>query len=397
MDKPLNILFIHNYYKIAGGEDIVVANEKRLLESYGHHVFLYNRDNQELDSMNIWKKLCFPFAGIFSFKSYRDVKTLIKENNIDIIHAHNIFPLISVSVYYAAKACGVPIVQTLHNFRLLCPNALFYRDKKNCEDCVKNGLSCAIKHKCYRSSTLQSFIAASILRINRMMRAYHHVNAYITLTSFNKQKMSALLPNQKLHVKPNFPFHNAVSNSPEDFTLPERYYLSVGRVEEVKGTSILIEAFKKMPEENLIIIGNGPMSDIVKEIIAKENLSNIIYLGYQEHDVVNDYMKSAYGFIFASQLYESFGLGIVESYSFGVPVIVGDGGNAAGLVISEYTGLIFARDNTDELCACVKRLSGMPDIRKKMSVNALQIYEERYTPEKNYYMLMQIYKDCLLR
>lgn len=137
---------VHNYYQIPGGEDTVVANEKKMLEEHGHKVVLYTRNNAELKTMNLLQKMLLPFTTIFNPKTYREIKKIIKKEKIDIVHVHNTLNLVSPSVYYAAKAMKVPVVQTIHNFRLLCPGATFYRDGHICEDCVSKGLMCAVKH-----------------------------------------------------------------------------------------------------------------------------------------------------------------------------------------------------------------------------------------------------------
>lgn len=120
------ILIVHNYYQVPGGEDTVVANEKKLLEKNGHKVILYSKSNSELKNMNIFQKLMLPVNIVFNFKTYKDIKKIIKDKHIDIVHVHNTLSLISQSVYYAAISCKVPVVQTVHNFRFLCPNATFY-------------------------------------------------------------------------------------------------------------------------------------------------------------------------------------------------------------------------------------------------------------------------------
>ena len=164
--KNYRILQIHNFYQIPGGEDVVVRNEKRLLEEHGHKVYTYYRSNSELAKKGIVGKLFLPFTAVFSLKTYREVKKLIRENQIDIVHVHNTLTMVSPSVFYAAFRCKVPVVQTLHNFRMLCPAGSFFRDNVICEECVQHGMGCAIRHKCYRNSKLQSFVSAAILQLS---------------------------------------------------------------------------------------------------------------------------------------------------------------------------------------------------------------------------------------
>lgn len=172
-----NILIVHNYYQIPGGEDTVVANEKKLLEENGHKVVLYSRNNYELKEMSTLQKVMLLFTTVFNPRTYRDIKHLIKTERIDIIHVHNTLNLISPAVYYAARAMKVPVVQTVHNFRLLCPGATFYRDGHICEDCVLKGLMCPV------NSRLQTLACVISTKIHRMTGIYGKIN-YICLTEF---------------------------------------------------------------------------------------------------------------------------------------------------------------------------------------------------------------------
>ena len=138
--EKYRILQIHNFYQIPGGEDVVVRNEKKLLEEHGHEVFTYYRSNKELNEGGKLKKLLIPFTAVYSFKTYREVKKIIRENKIDIVHVHNTLMMVSPSVFYAAFRCKVPVIQTLHNFRMLCPAGSFFRNDVICEECVDGGL-----------------------------------------------------------------------------------------------------------------------------------------------------------------------------------------------------------------------------------------------------------------
>ena len=173
------VLMVHNFYQIGGGEHTVFENEKRLLKDNGHYLCEYTRDNAEISKSKI-TKLFLPFTTVFSFKTYREVKRLIRKEKIDIVHCHNTFPLISPSVYYAAWKCKVPVVQTIHNFRFICPNGVFFRDNKTCEDCLNKGLSCSLKHSCYRNSKIQTLVLVNMLRFHRIIGTYKKLD-YIFL------------------------------------------------------------------------------------------------------------------------------------------------------------------------------------------------------------------------
>lgn len=214
------VLIVHNYYQIPGGEDIVVDNEKKLLEEHGHKVFLYTRHNIELKTMGKFKKLFLPFTTIFNIKTYKDIRNIIIEKNIDIIHVHNTFNLISPSVYYAALSLKRPVIQTVHNFRLLCPGATFYRNGHICEDCLNKGLKCSLKHKCYRNNLWQTLICVINIKLHRMTGIYRKLN-YICLTKFNRDKLldlnrkeqKTIFNPSKIYIKPNFVYEIKISKS----------------------------------------------------------------------------------------------------------------------------------------------------------------------------------------
>lgn len=212
-EKKQNILIVHNYYQIPGGEDTVVANEIQILKEHGNKVILYSRNNSELKNMGKRQKLMLPLNTVFNFRTYKEIKGIINEEKINIVHVHNTLNLVSPSVYYAARRCRVPVVQTVHNFRLLCPGATFYRDGHICEDCVKKGLLCAVKHSCYRGSKIQTLACVISTWFHRSTGIYSKIN-YICLTEFNKEKLLQLnrpgkrqvIDESKVYVKPNFTF-----------------------------------------------------------------------------------------------------------------------------------------------------------------------------------------------
>ena len=234
----MNILVVHNHYQIPGGEDQVAAQEAELLRSHGHKVIVYYRDNSELKGFSLGQRLLLPFRTIYNPGTYREIRKRIRENKIDVVHVHNTLMLVSPAVYYAARKEKVPVVQTVHNFRLLCPGATFYRDNQICEDCLKRGLRCALKHKCYRGSFSQTLCCVLSMKVHRATGIYKGLT-YICLTEFNKKKLLGLkgLRPEQIFVKPN-----AVS-APEALT-PELErqdrFLFAARLEDMKGVRVLL-------------------------------------------------------------------------------------------------------------------------------------------------------------
>lgn len=386
--KKKNILIVHNYYKFPGGEDTVVANEKTLLESRGHKVVLYTRNNAELEQQGALNKILLPINTIFSLRTYKDVKRIIKEQKIDILHVHNTLNMISPSVYYAGFHSHIPVIQTMHNFRLLCPGALFYRDGKICEECLSKGLSCSLKYKCYRGSFLQTLASVITLKIHRALGTYKRLN-YICLTEFNRKKLLSLkcVDSEKVFIKPHF---TVESNN----TRKERkkdYFLFLGRVEKIKGIEVIIEAFQDIPY-TLKIVGTGEEEKRLRSLIEEKHCHNIEFVGYQSGETLDEILSGARALVSAPQLYETFGMTVIEAYAHRVPVIVGNIGNVSSLVEDGVTGLKFQYDSPDDLRRTIEEFMGLDC--EMLGENAYKVFQEKYSEEENYKTLMKIYDNA---
>lgn len=383
MDKE-RILIVHNYYQIPGGEDTVVSNERKMLEDNGHDVFMYSRHNDEIKKKGIIGKLLLPFETIYSLRTTRDIKKIVKEKKIDIVHVHNTFPLISPSVYSASKISGAKVVQTIHNFRLLCPAATFARDNKICEDCVNKGLLNSVKHKCYRNSKIQTIISASMLKFNRIIGSYKKVDAYIALTEFNKEKLSSLIPKEKIFVKPNFCEKPNIPIVP----IEEReYFMFLGRLDKLKGINLLVEAWKDIKDEELVVVGTGPEEEYLKSFIKENNMKNVKLVGHKKKDVAMEILSKSKALIFPSQSYEAFGLVLIEALNLGVPVIANDIGSVSEIIKHKRFGIIERIDNKDNIINLIYRFMLNYDMYNDMK----SIFKNMYEIKTNYKILMKIY------
>ena len=385
--KKPKVLIVHNYYQIPGGEDTVVVNEKKLLEHHGHQVLVYTRHNSELKTFSKFQKLLLPVSTVFCFQTYREVKKLIKREKIDVVHVHNTLNLISPSVYYAAFCCNVPVVQTVHNFRLLCPGATFFRNGHICEDCVTKGLICAVKHKCYRDSTVQTLACAVSTWIHRTLGTYGKLN-YICLTEFNKNKLLSLkqIEEQKVFVKPNFV---KASEKIVPYANRKEQFIYAGRLDPLKGIDILLKAWELFDpkEEKLIICGTGPMESWCREFVESRQLKNVEFKGFVENAAVKELLGESKALILPTQWYEGFPMSIVESFSTGTPVIASDLGNAGSLIKEGINGLKFQADSPESLCEAIK--NALTDL-KGLNETAIRQYSE----ESNYEQLREIYEAC---
>mgnify|MGYP003304420793 CR=1 FL=1 len=386
-ENKQKVLIVHNYYQIPGGEDTVVSNEKKLLEKNGHEVVLYTRHNSELKSFSKMDKISLPFSTIFNLRTYKEIKEIIRKEKIEIVHVHNTLNLVSPSVYYAAVHSHVPVIQTVHNFRLLCPGATFFRDGHVCEDCLSKGLSCAVKNKCYRGSRIQTLACVVSTIIHRTLKIYGKLN-YICLTEFNKEKLLHLkqIKERKVFVKPNF-----VEAAKEIVPYEQRkdQFVYVGRLEEIKGMDILLGAWKNMGENapKLLMCGKGPLEEWCHTFINENKLENIEMLGFVPNEQVRELVGKSKALILPTQVYEGFPMTIAESFAAGTPVIGSDLGNTGSLIENGKNGWKFQPKSIKELAEAVQKIresfEGLDD--DMMS---------KYSAEKNYEQLRNIYEAC---
>ena len=385
------ILIVHNYYQLPGGEDTVVANEKKLLEDNGHEVILYTRHNSEIKEMNLFQKMLLPFAAIFNIRTYADIRKIIRTENIDIVHVHNTLTLVSPSVYYAALRERRPVVQTVHNFRLLCPGAVFYRDGHICEDCVSGGLKCAVKHKCYRGSRMQTLLCVINTKIHRLTGIYGKLN-YICLTEFNREKLLKLkqIKTDKVFVKPNFTFDESLSGQAAIVSETDRknQVVFVGRLEKLKGIDKLLRVWKGLDNSapRLIVCGTGPLEEWCEKYVS-DNKINAEFKGFTANMEIKNILGESKAMILPAQSYEGFPMSILEAFSVGTPVICSNMGNCGYIVEEGVNGskLSFDNaDNADDVYAAIKQC-------RTLFESTYKTYIEKYSAEENYKRLMLIY------
>lgn len=393
----MKIILAHNRYQFAGGEDVVVQAEKALLESYDHEVLVLEVDNNNI--VGAWSKAKAATGAIYSSTSRDLLHTEITQFQPNVVHIHNFFPILSPSVYDSCWNSNVPVVQTLHNYRLGCPNALLFRDGKVCEDCLDKPVPWpGVMHGCYRGSITQSAVVATMLAVHRLRGTWQkRVNAYITLTNFQKGKMiQAGLPEEKIHVKPNFAFD---PGSPVDTDVVGSYALYAGRLSVEKGVATLIDAY--MQNDSLMplqIVGDGPLRNTLQERVQALGLENKIkFLGQQEKTSVLTLMRSAQVLIFPSIWYETFGLTIIEAFACGLPVIASRIGCMMELVEDSVTGLHFETGNSLDLAEKMSWAITHKHEIAQMKKNARQVYETRYIPKYNYQQLMNIYHQVVIQ
>ena len=377
------VLVVHNTYQQRGGEDAVVEAEVNLLRQHGHPVHEYRRSNDDIKQM---PSANAALQALWSRRTTRDITSLIQAHRPALVHVHNSFPLVSPSVYWAAAQHRLPVVQTLHNFRLICPQAMLLREGKVCEDCVGKLPWRAVQHACYRGSTAQSFVAASVLQGHRLLGTWQHkVTRYIALNDFCRERFIAGgLPAELIHVKPNF------IDLPAAAPQPRAGFLFVGRMSAEKGLKTLLDAMRQgHPDCRLTVIGSGP------EAHQFEGQARIEMLGQQPRDKVIEAMRSAAAVVVPSIWYEAFPLVIVEAQACGTPVICSRIGAMPSLVAHGETGLHFNPGDAADLAATLSWAQANPEAMASMAHQARAHYEQHLTSASNYRQLRGIYDGAI--
>jgi glycosyltransferase involved in cell wall biosynthesis len=381
----MRILLCHNYYQQPGGEDKVFEDEGALLESNGHEVIRYNRHNDDINTMNKFELLK---STIWNSSTTAELTKLISNARPDVMHCGNTFPLISPSAYHAAKKLNVAVVQTLHNYRTICPKAVLYRDGQICEKCLGRKIAFpAVIHGCYRESRVASAAVA-------MMLAYHwrtgiwtnYVDQYIVLSEHSKHKfVGGGLPANKISVKPNF-----VRLDPGIGAGSGNYAIFVGRLSEEKGIQSLLNAWRILSADlQLKILGDGPLAGLVADAAEADN--RIDWLGHQSMEAVNSLIGEAKFLIMPSVWYEPFGLSMIEAFAKGTPVIASRIGAMQEIVSHNETGFLYKTGDAGELAKIAQLALDQPDLLRQMRNAARMEYERKYCPESNYEQLIRIY------
>ncbi|MBP9855310.1 MAG: glycosyltransferase [Candidatus Omnitrophica bacterium] len=387
----MRILIGHNQYQNYGGEDAVAMAEQRLLEEHGHTVYKYTRSNTELKNFPFKEKSRFMWYLAWSDKSYQELRKIIREFKPDIAHFHNIYFMMTPAVYYACQDEGVPVVQSLHNFRPLCANGLLFRNNHVCEKCLKGSLLNGIWHRCYQKSWIISALLVRMLSAHRKMNTWKDkVDAFITATEFTKSKyLQAGFAPDKIFIKPNFLYA-----SPPELKADQGYALYVGRLSEEKGVEVLVNAWKEIKDYPLKIVGDGPLKAYLSGLLHNNQIQNVELLGHVDDNKRNQLLQGAKFVIVPSICYETFSLIVAESMAYGVPVIGSRLGSLQEIIEDQKDGMLFEAGNSQDLANKVKQCISSPEY-ENMRRQALAKYQKQFSTLANYEILMNIYNNVL--
>ncbi|MBN1182643.1 MAG: glycosyltransferase family 4 protein [Bacteroidales bacterium] len=386
----MDFLLIHNSYGKYSGEEAVVDSQFKLLKSYGHSVYRYERSSAEIPSMTLGNVRAF-FSGIYNPVSCQRVKKLLVEVKPDIVNIHNLYPFISPAILPVIKKAGVPIVMTVHNYRLICPNGLFMNNGQVCEKC-KGGR----EYNCLLNNCEQNILKSLgyFLRnwFARVKQYYHdNVDFFVCLTEFQRQVLiSAGFNGSKIVVIPNM-----TELSVESLSIKKQdgYVFYAGRISPEKGISVLLAAAKCLSNIKFKLAGSGS-DDYIKSLILP---SNVEMLGMLNKTRLQTAYKEANIFVLASTCYEGFPMVFPEAMIANLPIIAPKMAGYPEIVKDHKNGLLFEPSNAEDLAQKIKYLWDNPDIAQKMGKAGQKNALHEYSPEKYYERLMGIYKQIIVK
>lgn len=379
----MKILIIHNSYKEFGGEDSVVQNQIKLFESNGDDVYPYIVSNMKIDNYSKVEKVQLLKNAYASPETNQEITKIISDFNPDIAHIHNIYPLISPVVYKILHENNIPIVQTLHNYRFICPNGLFFRDGEICTKCLdkKSYYQCGV-NQCYHDSYVQSFWYADI--ISRGSKWFKYIDKFIALNPFIKDMMIQRgFNSKKISIVPNFSYEIDVKN---DEKSNEEYVLYLGRLTREKGIETLLKSMDKIDGMKLFVAGEGELKE---NVLSAEKSGKVKYLGFVNGDEKNSLIKNATALIVPSEWYEPFGMVAIEAMALGTPVIASEIGGLKYLIEDGRNGVLFNPGDVDDLVRKINYIRYDSD-NSALSKTAQKLFKEKYTAEVVYQEIKKI-------
>lgn len=382
----MTILIIHNYYRQRGGEDSVFEIESEALAEAGHRVIKYTRHNCEVDKFTFWQKVTFPISAFKNRISLKELEKIITSNTIDIAHIHNVFPLITPHIYKLLKKRNIKVVQTIHNYRFLCPSGQLIRKAKNCTLCLNGRFFNCVIHRCYKKSFIFSLIYALVIMRNQG-NFINNIDAYITPTDFPKTLLLKQgYPGHKIHVK-----DNAIRDRPLRGPLKKgNYFLFMGRLSEEKGIQFLLETFKDLPEQTLVVAGT---SENYQEIVTKYKSKNITFKGFVDGEEKVKLIGGAIALIVPSLWFENYPISIVEAFHYRTPVIGSNIGGIPHIITDNHDGLLFEHNNRRSLVEKIRFMAGDKNRQAEMSNNARKTFLKRMEITANIKRLEAIYRN----
>lgn len=393
----MKILLVHSRYrsKAPSGENNVVDRESALLATAGHQVELFQRTSDDIATWGPARKAALPARSIWNAQARKELAEHIEVFRPDLVHVHNTFPLISASALHACRDMGVPVVATIHNYKLVCASGDFFRAGRPCHDCSGGRLLPGLTHGCYRGSRLATAPVAGALTLNRPgWRSL--VSAYIFISSSQRELMRGLdLPDDRVFVKHNFvPVAPTMDASPRDHCV-----VYLGRLDAAKGIPFLQSSWDAFREANprsslrLVIAGGGPLEDQVHRWAADRE--SVEYAGLLSSEAANRLLQRALAAVVPSQWEETFGLVAVEAMAAGVAPIAPAHGSFPELVTDGVDGALFTPHDPRDVARVLRQVDEDSECYIDYGRRGRATYEERFTPSANLEELLKVYSYAL--
>lgn len=389
----VRILQVHNFYKISGGECGVVEAERRLLEKNGDTVLQFAADSREINRMSLPKQGLAYLQIPWNLGVAQRLVNFVRKHEPDIVHVHNVFPLLSPSVYHALLRSNVPVVQTVHNYRFFCPSGLFYLNGGVCQACQEKSYWQAVRNRCMHGSIVTSALYAAAIAWGWGSGIFEScIDRYIVLNGFTARKFAeAGVPQEKIRICGNF-----VSDFAEAPTVKKRYALYLGRLSAEKGLTTLLAAARSVPELPLMIAGTGPLEVDLRRVIQEPGMEHIELIGYVAGEAKRRLIAEAVCTVLPSEWHENFPLSVVESLALGTPVIASRMGGLPELIEDGRTGLLFQAGDVLALAECLRRMGHMVSDTSEMAARAMFTARKRFSPQRHLDQLLEIYIDAVV-
>jgi glycosyltransferase involved in cell wall biosynthesis len=393
----VKVLRIHNAYREPGGEDAAEALETALLRDAGHDVIEYRRESREIDRMGWAARATLPLRAVHARDSLRALRALVARERPEIAHFTNTFPLISPAAYRVCAEAGVAVVQSLHNYRLLCPAATLLRDGEPCERCITHSLFEGVRHACYQGSIAKSATVAGMLAYHRARGTFAaDVDLYLALSEFARGRFVAGgLPAERIRVKANFVAPDPLRGCAPTPAQEREHLLFAGRLVDYKAPDLALRACAALRDAPpLWIAGEGPARE-ASEARARELGARAEFRGALAREALFDAMRGAIALVFPSRWYEVAPLVILEAFACGVPVIAADRGGLSELVRDGHNGLLFRAGDACHLAERLEWLLAHPDTRSELGRNARRDFETLYSEDPQRKQLEDLYGEAI--
>lgn len=392
----MKIAIVHSRYRTAApsGENRVVDQEAAALAADGHEVIRFQRHSDEIESWPAARKALLPASVVWNGPARRDLRSVLRAHRLDVVHVHNTFPLLSASVLYACKDAGVPVVATIHNYKLACASGDFFRDGAVCHSCADGLPAAAVRHGCYRGSRVATApVALSIAAHRRSWRSL--VAAYVCISASQRDLLRGVgLPAERVFVR-----HNMIPPRPVPRSAPQPVVVYAGRLDAAKGLPVLMAGWDHYLQANdspglrLVIAGSGPLDDAVAAWAAAR--PTVRMAGQLDPGACAETMAAARAVILPSAWEETFGLAAVEAMALGVPPVAAGHGSFPELITDGVDGVLFRPGDPLSLATVLTAADTSPKRFREYGESARKTYEQRFNPEDSLNELLRIYEFAM--